>query len=127
MTQPTPRADLRSVELAAGDLATTKRFYTDALGWEWVDYGPTYAAARVTGVEVGINAEAAAGTEHAAGSQSVVGTLLLLETDDLDTAVAAVVEHGAEVTTEPFDFPGGSRFHFRDPAGNVLGIYVTAG
>ncbi len=23
----------------------------------------------------------------------------------------------------PFDYPGGRRFHFRDPSGNVLGVF----
>lgn len=126
MTSTVPRADLLSVELGAGDLAAVKTFYTAAFGWSWTDYGPTYAAARVNGIEVGVNTEVTPCTEHVPGAQSAAGTLLLLETDDLHATRTVVREHGAEVVTEPFDFPGGSRFHFRDPGGNVLGVYVTA-
>ena len=31
---------------------------------------------------------------------------------------------GGTVVTPPYDFPGGRRFHFRDPAGNVLSVIV---
>jgi predicted enzyme related to lactoylglutathione lyase len=30
---------------------------------------------------------------------------------------------GGEVVEGPFDYPGGRRFHFRDPSGNVLGVF----
>lgn len=32
------------LELPSTDLAATKDFYTQAFGWGFVDYGPTYAA-----------------------------------------------------------------------------------
>ncbi len=32
---------------------------------------------------------------------------------------------GGEIT-ERHEFPGGRRFHFRDPAGNVLGVWTKA-
>jgi predicted enzyme related to lactoylglutathione lyase len=35
------------------------------------------------------------------------------------------VAAGGEVTVPIFAFPGGRRFHFRDPAGNELGAFVN--
>ena len=35
---------------------------------------------------------------------------------------AADPDHG-EVVSPPYGYPGGRRFHFRDPSGNVLGVY----
>jgi predicted enzyme related to lactoylglutathione lyase len=32
---------------------------------------------------------------------------------------------GGEIVVPIFAFPGGRRFHFRDPAGNGLGVFVN--
>jgi len=32
---------------------------------------------------------------------------------------------GGRVVQPIFSFPGGRRFHFADPAGNVLGVWTT--
>ena len=49
--------------------------------------------------------------------------LVVLKADDLEDALARVQGAGGEITEPIFDFPGGRRFHFRDPAGNVLGVW----
>jgi uncharacterized protein len=36
------------VELTVSDLEQAKRFYTQAFGWRFNDYGPEYALLRVT-------------------------------------------------------------------------------
>ena len=38
-------------------------------------------------------------------------------------ALAAVEAAGGEVTAAIFAFPGGRRFHFRDPSGNELAVW----
>lgn len=48
---------------------------------------------------------------------------MLLYSCDLNASVQAVRKAGGEVIQEPFDFPGGRRFHFRDPDGNELGVW----
>jgi hypothetical protein len=48
---------------------------------------------------------------------------VLLWSADLDASVAAVTAAGGAVTEGPYDFPGGRRFHFRDPSGNELGVW----
>ena len=52
--------------------------------------------------------------------------LVLLYSDDLDGTVVRVRDSGGTILREPYDFPGGRRFHFRDPAGNELGVWSTA-
>ena len=32
-------------------------------------------------------------------------------------------EAGGHITQEPFEFPGGRRFHFKDPSGNELAVW----
>ena len=55
-------------------------------------------------------------------SPSATGALVILYSDDLEGAEARVKNAGGEIT-ERHEFPGGERFHFRDPAGNVLGVW----
>jgi predicted enzyme related to lactoylglutathione lyase len=50
--------------------------------------------------------------------------LVVLKADDLERAVARVEAAGGVITDPIFDFPGGRRFHFRDPAGNELGVWA---
>ncbi len=48
------------------------------------------------------------------------GPLVILYSNDLERSCEAVKLAGGTITTETFSFPGGRRFHFRDPSGNVL-------
>ena len=103
------------VELPANDAEAVGRlqaFYGAALGWSFEDWGPTYKAFHA-GVHGGINGE----PEH-----RTAAPLVLVETDNLQAAEAAVRAAGGEITMAPFAYPGGQRFHFRDPAGNELGV-----
>jgi predicted enzyme related to lactoylglutathione lyase len=100
------------LELSAPDLAVSRSFYEQALGFTFTDYGDAYAAVEGGPMEIGL----AAGTEPAV-------PLPTFETDDLDSALAAVVAAGGRVTREPFGFPGGRRFQFLDPGDNELAIY----
>ena len=114
---------LNNIELPATDMAATQAFYTAVFGWSWTDYGPTYAAADASGNEVGLTTSATPAPLPPADDESSIGPLVLFQTDDLDAAMATVVDSGGEIVTPPFGFPGGRRFHFRDPSTNVLGVY----
>jgi predicted enzyme related to lactoylglutathione lyase len=108
------------VELNVTDLAAARAFYERAFGWGFNDYGPAYAGIRAPGGDGevgGLNA----GTPPVPG-----GPLVLLYSDDLDQTVRAVEEAGGRVTEGPYDFPGGRRFHFADPSGNVLGAWAES-
>lgn len=108
------------IELAAPDLPAAVAFYSQAFGWSFNEYGGAYAGIRSAdgdGEVGGLNptAEARPG-----------GPLVLLFSDDLDASVQSVLQAGGEVAEEPYAFPGGRRFHFRDPAGNELGVWSTS-
>ena len=110
------------VELTVTDLTTAKRFYADAFGWEFTDYGPQYAGIR--DASPGSTREAgglALGTEVRGG-----GPLVLLYSADLDRTLATVTAAGGRVVEGPYAFPGGRRFHFADPSGNELGVWSEA-
>ena len=100
------------VELPARDLAASKRFYAEAFGWRFTDYGPTYAAFD-EGLQGGFQADAA---------EAPAAPLMVLYAEDLDAMLVKVTAAGADVTRPIFTFPGGRRFHFRDPAGTELAV-----
>ena len=104
------------IELAAVDLAEAKRFYGDAFGWKFNDYGPGYAGIQAVGDgEVGgIRQDDAVRTG---------GPLVILYSSDLEASLEAVKEAGGRISKEPFSFPGGRRFHFEDPSGNELAVW----
>lgn len=95
-----------------GDLGALKRFYAEAFGWTFTDYGPTYAA-YAEGLDGGFDAD----------SEGVKSPLPVLYADDLEAFVEKVTAAGGTIVDPIFAFPGGRRFHFRDPAGNLLGVW----
>lgn len=106
------------IELSVRDLARAKAFYGDAFGWAFTDYGPTYAGIQGAEREVG-------GLEETDEVQAG-GPLVILYSKDLEASLAAVQAAGGTVAKPPFDFPGGRRFHFRDPSGNELAVWTEA-
>lgn len=132
MTAP-PAATIDYIELPAIDIDETKRFYTAAFGWAWVDYGLTYAARDGDGVgdgvggavEVALNTLATAAPRHAPGEENGIGPLVLFSTADLEAVESAVRAADGEIISAIYRYPGGRRFHFADPSGNVLGVYQS--
>jgi predicted enzyme related to lactoylglutathione lyase len=52
------------------------------------------------------------------------GPLAVIKVEDLAATREAVIAAGGQITVEGFDFPGGRRFHFREPGGNELAAWV---
>jgi predicted enzyme related to lactoylglutathione lyase len=46
-----------------------------------------------------------------------------VRTDDAEGTLASVQAAGGRITTELHEYPGGRRFMFADPWGNILGAY----
>jgi predicted enzyme related to lactoylglutathione lyase len=102
------------IEFPGADLPTTKGFYERAFGWTFTDYGPAYAAFDNGGVDGGINADSA---------DRCAAPLVILFAADLEAMLARVLDAGGSLTRPIFSFPGGRRFHFRDPSGNELAVF----
>lgn len=99
------------------DLEATKRFFTDAFGWSFVDYGPDYIAIANAGLDGGFfKSEKVATT----GNGSV---LVVLYSTDLDTTLEKVKQSGGKIVQNIYSFPGGRRFHFTDPNGNEYAVW----
>ncbi len=105
------------IELPAPDIAASKRFYGQVFGWTFTDYGPDYVAFVAHGRDGGLDA----------GRKVVMegGALVVLYANDLDAIEKKVAATGAEIT-EHHEFPGGRRFHFRDPNGNEIAVWTKA-
>lgn len=104
------------VEIYVDDVPAAKAFYGGVFGWGFNDYGPTYAGIQAhdgDGEVGGIT------TGEARGGSPLV----LVVSEDLAASQSAVEGAGGAVVDGPFDYPGGRRFHFRDPSGNVLGVF----
>ena len=121
MTSSPLRHSLDYVELVVTDLDAAKRFYADAFGWTFTDYGPGYAGIASPsgdGSEVG-------GFLLADEPRPVGGPLVLLYSDDLDATSSGIVAAGGTILQAPYAFPGGRRLHFADPSGNELGVWSS--
>lgn len=100
---------------AARDSGT---FFERVFGWPHLEYGPDYV-------------DVQAGEEQTLGFQqdeheAPRAPLVVLEVEDLAATRAAIESAGGTVTVESFDFPGGRRFHFREPSGNELAVWVRS-
>ena len=107
------------VEIAVDDLEEAKAFFATALGWTFNDYGTDYA---------GIQDPTRPGQEFGGLNPHPVtargdGVVALARTDDADASLASVLAAGGRITEALADYPGGRRFLFADPCGNVLGVY----
>ncbi|HYD15438.1 MAG TPA: VOC family protein [Hyphomicrobium sp.] len=103
------------IEFPSTDRAHTSAFFQAAFGWGIVSYGPNYDALDGAGVDGGIDQAPA----------KVAATMAIIRTRDLDDAERRVVAAGGVITRPQFDFPGGRRFHFREPGGNELAVYIV--
>ena len=102
------------IEFPGNDLTKTKSFYASAFGWSFVDYGPTYAALNDAGLDGGFQADP---------GEAPAKPLVILYSEDLEKSLASVTANGGEIIKPIFEFPGGRRFHFRDPSGNELAVW----
>ncbi|WP_411358664.1 VOC family protein [Pseudidiomarina salilacus] len=105
------------IELPATNIEATKKFFADAFGWSFVDYGPDYAAIQDAGLDGGFFRSDLKATT-AQGS-----ALVVLYSAELEQAQKQVEQAGGTVTKPIFDFPGGRRFHFTCPSGNEYAIW----
>jgi predicted enzyme related to lactoylglutathione lyase len=106
-------ARINFIELPAPNLGAAKSFYADVFGWSLTDYGPTYSCTVTGDVDLGLQGDKAATAAH---------PLPVIAVDDLE---AAVRKAGGTITVPIFGFPGGPRFHFRDPSGNELAAWKS--
>jgi predicted enzyme related to lactoylglutathione lyase len=102
------------IEFAVKSVPDAKRFYGNAFGWRFEDYGPDYASfsdGRLTG-----------GFQTAATVQPG-GPLVIIYATNLEGMEQKVRQAGGKIVKPIFSFPGGRRFHFTDPSGHELAVW----
>ena len=102
-------------ELPVGVVADEVAFYENAFGWRFTSYGPDYAAYEEGPCQLALN-----GTPD---DQRSRGILPVVRVASIEEAQRAVEAAGGTISVAIFDYPGGRRFHFRDPAGLELACY----
>ncbi len=102
------------IEFTVVDVAVAKKFYSAAFDWSFTDYGPAYAGIKGEAREIGGLTQ---------GTPTKGGPLVVLFSHNLDDTLKRVREAGGKISRDPFEFPGGRRFQFLDPAGNELGVW----
>lgn len=108
---------LNYIEFPAENLEAIKKFYSDTFGWTFTDYGPTYTAFSDGAMDGGFTTGTIAKN---------AGPLVILYSSNLEASRDAISAHGGAIVKDIFDFPGGRRFHFTDPAGNELAVWSDA-
>ena len=122
MTEPNYRTGkICYVEIPASDIARSARFYERAFGWPIRTRGD--GATAFDDTVGGVSGTWVVGRPPMAEP----GLLVYIMVADAVGAGEAVVAAGGEIV-RPID-PGSPEVHltFRDPAGNVLGIYQQPG
>jgi predicted enzyme related to lactoylglutathione lyase len=105
------------VEIPAADIDKMRAFFEQLFGWEFQEWGPDYYSFNDGRLDGGLrrtDAPAPAG-----------GVLLVFYSQDLDRDYKRVKELGATISQEIFEFPGGRRFHFVEPAGTEFAIWAS--
>jgi predicted enzyme related to lactoylglutathione lyase len=114
MTQEEHDRRVDYLEFSVPDVAEAKRFYSAVFGWAFTDWGPDYAS-----FADGRLAGGFAKTEEAVPG----GPLVVIFSLDLAAIERAIEQNGGTIVKETYEFPGGKRFHFQDPAGYELAVW----
>lgn len=102
------------VEFPSSAASTSGQFFARAFGWTTTPCGPDYADVAGAGMTLGFQSDP---------DERSSAPLVTIRTDDLDKARRDVEGAGGVITVEPFEFPGGQRFHFREPGGCELAVW----
>lgn len=96
------------------ELEASKEFFGNVFGWTFQSWGDDYVDTKDSGIASGFTADAGARASM---------PLTVIYVEDLEAVHKKVVDAGGIITKEIFSFPGGRRFHFKDPAGNELAAW----
>ncbi|MDO6431399.1 hypothetical protein Q4E93_12415 [Flavitalea sp. BT771] len=102
------------IEFISKDISRAKKFYTKCFDWKFTDYGPNYTAFEGTYVDGGFTP-----------GEPVNGTVLvILYSNNIEATQQKIIAAGGVIVKDIFTFPGGKRFHFKDPDGYELAVWA---
>lgn len=104
------------IEFPMVDAEAIIMFYETVFGWHFQRWGESYISFTGAGVEGGFNGDGEA-------KVGAPGVLVILYAEALENKLEQIKVAGGEIVKDIFPFPGGRRFHFRDPSGNELAVW----
>jgi uncharacterized protein len=114
MSQAEQNLRIDYIEFPATDLLAAERFYQEVFGWAFKQQNPDY---------ISFNDGRMRGGFFKSTQVRPGGPVAVLYCLDLEETRAKIIVNGGSICRQTFSFPGGRRFHFSDPAGNVLGVW----
>jgi len=105
------------VELPSQDLEATKVFFSQVFDWKFKDYGSDYTAFSNQGLDGGFyRSDLTSDTTNGAA-------LIVFYSKDLSATLNKIEQAGGHISKAIFEFPGGRRFHFKDPTDNEFAVW----
>lgn len=106
------------VELSAKDRNALSKFYADVFGWELQHIDEMNYTTFKAGDGVG-------GGFNPVTDQNPAGTVTVyIQTDDVTASLNDIQKAGGTIISPEMDIPNTGKFGiFRDPQGNMLGLY----
>ena len=114
MSNAGPDRRIDYIEFSVKSVPDTKRFYRNAFGWKFEDYGPDYAS---------FSDGRLSGGFQTAAKPRTGGPLVVIYAAELEAMEKKVAQAGGVIVRPIFSFPGGRRFHFTDPSGHELAVW----
>ncbi len=108
------------LELPVKEMNASKEFFSQVFAWTFIDYGDEYCAFSDAGVEGGFY-KSKNSVSIAQGS-----ALIVFYSQDIDATQLKIEKAGGKIVKPIFSFPGGQRFHFRDPSENEFAVWSEA-
>ncbi len=106
------------VEFAAKDRKALSKFYADVFGWEIEDIDQMNYTTFKSGDGLG------GGFNPVTETTPVGTTTVYIATDDVTASLNAVEKAGGSILVPESDIPNMGKFGlFRDPQGNMVGLY----
>jgi len=116
------------IDVVSGDRGRAQRFYGDVFGWQFEDYGEGMGYTNVktseNGIESGIG-----GLAQSVGARppAATGVIPYILAPDMDATLAAIEKAGGSIEIPRTDVFGFGEFaQFRDPDGNLIGLWRDA-
>lgn len=105
------------VEFPARDLSATKAFFSQVFKWDFQDYGEGYTAFTNQGLDGGFY------RSELASVSAEGAALLVFYSATLEDTKKRIEQAGGSIVQDIFQFPGGRRFHFKEPSGNEFAVW----
>jgi len=103
------------IEFGATDIGKTKQFYQQVFGWKFEDYGPDYTSFQDGRLSGGFTKDA---------KVRPANPLVVIYAARLEETEGKITHAGGKIVRKTYSFPGGRRFHFKDPSGNELAVWT---